>query len=271
MTHQTDAAHAVPSTDPRHAAAPAWSLEAAWAESEADVRAAQALRFAVFAGELGARLPPDALASGLDADRFDPACDHLLVWANDAAGVQARTLVGTYRVLPAQAACRLGGLYAEQEFDLAALAPLRPRMVELGRACVHPDFRSGGVILTLWSALGRYMLRREFDTMVGCASVGLADGGAFASALWHALRARHLAPPPWRATPHTPLALHGESDLCPPLPLRAMPPLIKGYLRGGATVLGAPAYDAGFHTADLPIMLRLQDLSARYRKQFLLP
>ncbi len=252
------------------AAAPSITLSAAWADSEADVRAAQALRYAVFAGELGARLPPESVACRRDIDRFDPWCEHLLVWAGDAHGSE-RTLVGTYRVLPPDAARRLGGLYAEQEFDLSALAPLRPRMIELGRACVHPAWRSGGVILTLWSALGRYMVERDFDTMVGCASVGLADGGEFASRLWYALRAAHLAPPQWRATPHTALALHPPSESQAPLTLRAMPPLIKGYLRGGASVLGAPAYDAGFHTADLPIMMRLQDLSDRYRKQFLLP
>lgn len=245
------------------------TLQAAWADSESDVRAAQSLRYDVFAGELGARLPAEARASRLDADRFDAFCDHLLVWAADPKFPEARELVGTYRVLPPDAARRLGGLYADQEFDLSPLDPLRGRMIELGRACVHPDWRSGGAILTLWSALGRYMVRREFETMVGCASVGLADGGDFASALWATLRTSHLAQPQWQVAPRTPLALRVTASA--PVPLRAMPPLIKGYLRGGAVILGAPAYDASFHTADLPIMMRLQDLSPRYRAQFLLP
>lgn len=248
-----------------------WTLQAAWADSEDEVRAAQALRFDVFGAELGAQLPAAALASGLDADRFDPHCDHLLVWAVDPLGARARQLVGTYRVLPPAAARRLGGLYAEQEFDLSALDALRPRMIELGRACVHADWRSGGVILTLWSALGRYMVRRQFDTMAGCASIGLADGGHFAAAVWHAVQAGHLAEPRWRVSPRTPLALREIDAGAALLPLRAMPPLIKGYLRGGACVLGAPAYDASFHTADLPIMMRLADLTPRYRAQFLLP
>lgn len=270
MTLSTESTPAGAPQNRPHAAPSAITLTAAWADSEAEVRAAQALRYAVFAGELGARLPPESVACRRDIDRFDPWCEHLLVWAGDAQGGE-RTLVGTYRVLPPDAARRLGGLYADQEFDLSALAPLRARMIELGRACVHPAWRSGGVILALWSALGRYMVERDYDTMVGCASVGLADGGEFASMLWYALRANYLAPPQWRATPRTALDLHASSEARPPLALRAMPPLIKGYLRGGATVLGAPAYDAGFHTADLPIMMRLQDLSARYRKQFLLP
>lgn len=254
------------------APAPAqWTLQAAWAENEDDVRAAQALRYEVFVGELGAHLPPEATASGLDADRFDAVCDHLLVWAIDTGGRHERELVGTYRVLTPDAARRLGGLYADQEFDLSPLAPLRDRMIELGRACVRANWRSGGVILTLWSALGRYMVRREFDSMVGCASVGLSDGGHYASALWNTLRTSHLAAPEWQVTPRNPLVLRPPSAVAAPLQLRAMPPLIKGYLRGGATVLGAPAYDASFHTADLPIMMRMQDLSPRYRTQFLLP
>ena len=270
MTPSTESTLAGAQQNRPHAAPASITLSAAWADSEAEVRAAQALRYAVFAGELGARLPPESVACRRDIDRFDPWCEHLLVWADDPHS-GARTLVGTYRVLAPDAARRLGGLYADQEFDLSALAPLRARMIELGRACVHPAWRSGGVILALWSALGRYMVERDFDTMVGCASVGLADGGEFASTLWYALRASYLAPPQWRATPRTALALHPLSESRPALALRAMPPLIKGYLRGGATVLGAPAYDAGFHTADLPIMMRLQDLSDRYRKQFLLP
>ena len=247
-----------------------WTLRAAWADDEADVRAAQALRFAVFSAELGAQLPAAALASGLDADAFDPHCEHLLVWACDPRGHALPRLVGTYRVLPPAGALRMGGLYADQEFELAPLDGLRPRMIELGRACVHADWRTGGVILALWGALGKFMVRRRFETMVGCASVGLADGGDFASALWRSVQTTHLAAPHWQVRPRTPLPLRPPSAAAP-LPLRAMPPLIKGYLRGGARVLGPPAYDAGFHTADLPIMMRIDELTPRYRAQFLLP
>lgn len=248
-----------------------WHFETGWADSAAEVEAAQALRFQVFAGELGARLGSEAMACERDIDRFDAFCDHLLVWACDGAGVQPRTLVGTYRVLPPEAARRAGGLYAEQEFDVSPLASLRPRMIELGRACVAPAWRSGGVILALWAALGKYMVRRELETMVGCASVGLLDGGGFAHALWQTLRASHLVAPQWQITPRVPLPPPASATPAVPISLRAMPPLIKGYLRGGARVLGAPAYDAAFHTADLPIMMRMQELSPRYRAQFLLP
>jgi len=263
-------------TAPHSGSAPAsvlpvdWTFQVGWASDGDDVRAAQRLRFAVFAGEMGAQLTPDAMAAGLDTDRFDPFCDHLLVWAVDRAGRMPRQLVGTYRVLTPDGARRAGGLYADQEFDLAPLDALRPRMIELGRACVDPGWRSGGVILALWSALGQYMVRHGLETMVGCASVGLADGGGFASALWHGVKATHLARPAWQVAPRCPLPLVDAAGQAP-IALRAMPPLIKGYLRGGAKVLGPPSYDASFHTADLPIMMRMEELSARYRAQFLAP
>jgi putative hemolysin len=252
-----------------------WRFHACWADSESDLQAAQALRYQVFAVELGARLAQQAVDCGRDIDRFDAYCDHLLVWAVDAGGQSPRELVGTYRVLGPEAARRAGGLYAEQEFDLSPLTALRPRMIELGRACVAPAWRSGGVILALWTALGQYMVRRELETMVGCASVGLLDGGGFAHALWQTLRQTHLVDAEWLVAPRIPLTLPAgaahAAEAAVPLPMRAMPPLIKGYLRGGARVLGPPAYDRDFHTADLPIMMRRQELSPRYRAQFLLP
>lgn len=245
------------------------TLESTWAVSEAEVRAAQALRYAVFRMELGADLPAAALASMLDADHFDAFCDHLLVWSWHPQEKADRQLVGTYRVLPPDAAKRLGGLYIDQEFDLAPLDPLRGRMIELGRACVHADWRSGGVILMLWNALGRYMVQHGFETMVGCCSMGVADGGAFASSLWYTLRSNRLAEPQWNVKPRIPLALRELDGDRASIPLRDMPPLIKGYLRGGAAVLGPPAYDASFHTADFPIMMRTAAMAPRYRAHFL--
>ena len=249
-----------------------WSFDVSWANSEADVRAAQALRFQIFAGELGARLPHAAVKQGRDMDRFDPFCDHLLVWSRDLTELQAPQLVGTYRVLAPEGARRCGGWYADDEFDMANLAALRPAAVELGRACVRADWRCGGVIMALWGALGKYMVRRKLDAMVGCASVGMADGGHFAASLWRTLQQSHLADPEWQVRPRRPLHLPSCAGAVPALvPMRAMPPLIKGYLRGGAQVLGAPSFDAGFNTADLPIMMRMAELSPRYRAQFLAP
>ena len=243
-----------------------------WARSQDDVREAQRLRYRVFSQEMGARLsPPPGSPAGLDIDRFDPFCEHLLVRAIDR-GVRG-AVVGTYRVLSPSQARQAGGYYSDAEFDLAPLAALRGRAVELGRSCVHADWRLGGVIMGMWSALGEYMLRHDLDTMIGCASIGLSEGVAPALALWDRLRHTHLAAAKWRVHPHC--ALPGASLDEPfgePAVARVMPdapPLIKGYLRCGARVLGPPALDAQFNTADLPMMLRLEDMAPRYRKHFL--
>jgi putative hemolysin len=240
-------------------------FEVVWARDESDVLAAQRLRHLVFADEMGARLSvPVGSPPGHDIDEFDPYCEHLLVRAQGGDG-EVGPVIGTYRVLTPASARRVGGFYSDTEFDLTRLRPLRARMVELGRSCVHPSWRSGGVIMALWGALAEFMQRNQLDTMVGCASVGMRDGGHVAASLWHQLRETHLAPIEWRVEPRLPLPvadLRHDLDVEPPA-------LIKGYLRCGAKVLGAPAWDPHFNTADLPMLLRIEDLPGRYRRHFL--
>ncbi|CAN5840283.1 GNAT family N-acetyltransferase [soil metagenome] len=239
-------------------------FDVVWARHEDEVREAQRLRHLVFAEELCARLsPPQGSPAGHDIDMFDAYCEHLLVRAPAVDG-EPGLVIGTYRVLTPAAARRVGGLYSETEFDLMRLRPLRSSMVELGRSCVHPAWRSGGVILALWAALAEFMHRNRLDTMVGCASVGMRDGGHFAASLWEQLRVTHLAPIEWQVRARLPLPV---DELQHDLQVQA-PPLIKGYLRCGAKVLGAPAWDPDFNTADLPMLLRIEDLPARYRQHF---
>ncbi len=244
------------------------SLIATWARHQDDVREAQRLRWSVFADELGARLKPvPGTPPGHDADAFDDACEHLLVRtaeSNDAPS----TVVGTYRVLTPDSARRIGRLYTETEFDIHRLDALRPQMAELGRSCTDPAWRSGAVILMLWSSLAQFMQRNGLQVMVGCASVPTADGGHAAAALWRRLRDSHLASESLRAMPRLALPIDqlgelGEGQHAP------TPPLIKGYLACGAQVLGPPAWDPDFGCADLPMMLRLADVPAAYRRRFM--
>ena len=239
-------------------------LDVVWARDEEDVRQAQQLRYLVFADEMGASLTvPKGSPARHDIDIFDPFCEHLLVRAGTSEG-EPGPVIGTYRVLTPANAQRVGGLYSDGEFDLTRLRTLRPKMVELGRSCVHPGWRSGGVILALWAALAEFMHRNGLDTMIGCASVSMRDGGHFAASLWERLRHTHLAPTHRQVTPRLPLPIHElQSDL-----LVEAPTLIKGYLRCGAKVLGPPAWDPDFNTADLPLLLHIDDLPARYRKHF---
>jgi putative hemolysin len=244
---------ATPSPPANAAASPA-PVVASWATHADEVREAQRLRYEVFAGELGAELPT-ALAHH-DMDRYDDYCEHLTV--RDAA---TRQVVGTYRVmLPAQAR-RAGSTYCDGEFDLAPLAALRPTMAELGRSCVHRDYRNGPVIMALWTALAGFMRSNHLETMIGCASMPL--GGAQAASIWKRLRQTHLAPEALQVRPHLPLPLMEGSAA-----QRASPPaLVQGYLRLGALVLGPPAWDPAFNTADLLMMMRMADLPQRYLRE----
>ncbi|GAA3374156.1 MULTISPECIES: GNAT family N-acetyltransferase [Streptomyces] len=243
-------------TAPEAPATPRYTVRLARDEDE--VRAAQRLRHQVFAGELGARL--DGPEPGLDADAFDAYCDHLLVLDEETGQV-----VGTYRLLPPERAAVAGRLYSEGEFDLSALAPIRPDLVEVGRSCVHPDHRNGAVIALIWAGLARYMERTGHNWLAGCCSIPLADGGVLAAATREAVLTRNLAPQEYRVTPHLPwspgaITVPGRTEL---------PPLLRGYLRLGAWVCGEPAFDAEFGCADLYVLLSLRRTNPRYLNHFL--
>ncbi|QES59285.1 GNAT family N-acetyltransferase [Streptomyces venezuelae] len=243
------AAPATPAEGPRYAVR--------LARDEDEVRAAQRLRHQVFAGELGARL--DGPEPGLDSDAFDAYCDHLLVIDEETEQV-----VGTYRLLPPERAAVAGRLYSEGEFDLSALAPIRPDLVEVGRSCVHPDHRNGAVIALIWAGLAHYMDRTGHNWLAGCCSIPLADGGVLAAATRETALARNLAPQEYRVTPHVPWSPEGIT-----FPDRMeLPPLLRGYLRLGAWVCGEPALDAGFGCADLYVLLSLRRTNPRYLKHF---
>lgn len=233
------------------------SLYVSIARTPADVREAQALRYKVFAEEMGARLNGH---DQLDRDGFDSFCDHLLVRDRETSKV-----VGTYRMLSPAMAREARGYYASGEFDLTRLEPLFDRTVEVGRACVHPDYRTGSTIALLWAGMARYMLKNRYDYLIGCASISMADGGHSAASLYNQLKNDHLAPPEYRVFPHCPLPLNAlRSDLAV-----NCPPLIKGYLRVGAQICGEPAWDPDFNTADLLVMLPLSRINKRYADHFL--
>lgn len=262
---RTGFAHPAPRRQAVSEAPQAIGLEAVWARHADEVRAAQRLRWRVFADELGACLsPPPGTPPGVDADAFDGHCEHLLVRTVATADMPSR-VVGTYRVLTPAAARLVGRLYTETEFELTALAGWRHRLVELGRSCVDPAFRQGAVIMLLWASLASFMRDNRLEAAIGCASVPMHDGGHAAASLWRQLNTSHRAPPALQVRPRVPLPLaelRQDLDVAPP-------PLVKGYLRCGAVLLGEPAWDADFNVADLPMMLRLADLPPAYRRRFL--
>jgi putative hemolysin len=228
------------------------------ARTGAEVAEAQRIRFKVFAEEMGAKLPN--AESGLDIDRFDRFCDHLLVRdnANDK-------VVGTYRILPPEQAVNAGGYYSETEFDLSRLVHLRDRMMEVGRSCVHPDYRDGATITQLWSGLADYIGKNGHEYMIGCASISMGDGGHYAASVYNKVHKLHAAPAEYRVFPHCRLPLESLNQNLDVI----IPPLIKGYLRLGAYIAGEPAWDPDFNCADLFILMPVSRMNARYAKHFM--
>ena len=218
------------------------------ASSKADLRAAQMLRFLVFNVELREGLA-QSFATCLDADEFDPICDHLLVEEVDTGAI-----VGTYRLQSGHQALTGCGYYSAREFKLEPFEPMRGQMLELGRACIHRDHRSFKVLSMLWQGISAYAREHGARYLFGCSSLTSQDCSVGA-ATWQNLAA-HVTPPAQRIEP-TP-AFACALDQVASNPPR-LPKLLAAYLGLGAKVCGPPAIDREFGTIDF---LTLVDLKA---------
>jgi putative hemolysin len=216
------------------------------ATSDADVQAAQALRFDVFNLELDEGLV-QSYDTGLDADAFDAVCDHLIV-EHAASGA----VIGTYRLQTGRAAQAHLGYYSEREFDFTPFEPLRDELIELGRACIHQNHRSFAVLNLLWKGIADYAKTNGARYLIGCSSLTSQDEAEGAAA-YERLRP-HLAPPNRRTTPVARFAcsLQVQAALAPPVPR-----LLSAYLALGAEVCGPPAIDREFRTIDFLTCLDL--------------
>src|SRR5574340_595347 len=225
--------------------------------------AAQRLRYQVFTAEPGFTVP--AGHGGLDADRFDEFCDHLLV-----RDKTSDTFVGCYRMLSPAAAQAAGGYYTETEFDLTALDPQGRGVVEMGRACVAPDHRSGSVLSLMWAGILHYLELTGHEWVMGCVSVPMREHhGAVAGSNVRAVRdlllSRHATDPSEWVRPLRPVGVDGTSlDRIDPPVRPSLPPLLRGYLRLGASICGEPAHDPDFGVADFVALLGLRHANKRY-------
>lgn len=228
------------------------------AKSDADLRDSQRLRYHIFAEEVGARLKTDI--EGLDTDPYDPYCQHLIV--RDRAN--GNRVVASTRILFDMDAEIAGGFYSSTEFNLAPLLAQKGRIMEIGRTCVHPDYRSGSAISLLWMGLARFVDINSYTYMIGCASIPMYDGGAGALAAYAQLSADYLVEDALRVTPRLPLPHRDYTAVEPELP-----PLLKAYMRLGARIAGEPCWDPAFNCADLLVVLRPADLRQSYLRRFL--
>ena len=249
------------------------------ARSEREVATAQELRFSVFYEELKAS--PDAAASHSrrDADRFDEFCDHLIVVRRTAGNevgkfsVEDGEMVGTYRLLRQSVAEQNGGFYTQGEFDIAPLLAAKPalKFLELGRSCVLKQYRTKPVVELLWQGIWNYVRHHGMDVMLGCASLEGIDPGVHVSTLDFLAR-NCAAPPEWRvrAVPHRYIEMKSGSEnfIDAKAALKALPPLIKGYLRLGCYIGDGAVTDRQFNTTDVLIILPVSNINPRYFAHF---
>ncbi len=232
------------------------------AETPAELRAAQALRYDVFVRELGAGGAMVDHEAGLEIDRFDPFFDHLVA-IDDATGVT----IGVYRLLRDDQARAAGQFYSEDEYDLSVLRASGRRLLELGRSCLHAEYRGGVAMFHIWQALSRYVDDHGIDVLFGVASFHGTDAQALAGPL-ALLHHRHLAPTDIRVRSRVfqPMDLVAEAQLDRRRAMIQTPALIKAYLRMGGFV-GEGAYiDHSFNTTDVCLILDTARMNPRQRR-----
>ncbi|MFT6072139.1 MAG: putative hemolysin [Alphaproteobacteria bacterium] len=246
------------------------SYQVRFAESQDEILQAQALRYHVFYELMGATPSPENALSKCDFDRFDPICDHLLVI--DKNKPDAKKVVGNYRLLCAPKNSEPDFFYSHCEYDLTPFTDRAKEhnlsLMELGRSCVHPDYRNNPIVIQLlWRGLTTYAVQNNIDLLFGCASFADIDQNNLQKVLSY-LHHKKSAPPHWRVSAlpelyqkmnYIDITPENEREI-----LQAMPPLIKGYLRLGAWIGDGAVVDKQFGTTDVLITLPLANIPKRY-------
>jgi putative hemolysin len=237
-----------------------------------DLAAAQRLRYRVFVQELGADGPLVDHANRLERDDFDPVFDHLLLLDRRRDADALEDVVGVYRLLPSDRAAQAGRFYSETEYDLTALRTSGRRLLELGRSCVHPDFRGGAAMFLLWNALADYVLERDIEILFGVASFHGTEVAPLAASLSY-LHHHHLAPPALRVTAraghYQDMNLIAADRIDRRAAMAATPALIKAYLRLGGFVGQGAWIDHAFNTTDVCLVMDTARMSERHRDFYL--
>lgn len=242
------------------------------AETPDEIRASQRLRFRVFCEEMSAKPTVEMTRVRREFDSFDEFCDHLLVFdRRRGAGLDA--VVGTYRLMRKEAALRRGRFYTVDEYDVSKLLAYPGQILELGRSCVDAEYRSGSTMQLLWRGIAEYIFTYNIDLMFGCASLPGTDPDALAAPLAY-LYHHHLAPPALRARAlrhrHIDMARLGPEEIDVIQARKAIPPLIKGYLRLGGFVGDGAVVDEDFGTTDVCIVVKTDLITEKYYRHYAL-
>lgn len=245
-------------------------LDVRVATSEEEIAAAQALRYRIFYEEMGAQPTPAMQAIRRDIDGYDSICDHLLVI--DHGGDGRPHVVGTYRLLRQLVASLHHGFYSAGEYDLAPLLKTSAdtgQLLELGRSCVAAEYRNNTTISLLWRGIASYLATHRIGHMFGCASLHGINPDSHAAELSY-LHHAHLAPPELRARAldYVPMDRLAAGSYDPKAAQRALPALIKGYLRVGAMIGDGAFVDTQFNTVDVFVVMPVERITRRYLDRF---
>jgi putative hemolysin len=255
----------------------AGQLDVRLATSEEEIAAAQALRYEIFYDEMGAKPDPAMTALRRDHDSYDSICDHLLVIDHGVEGKPR--VVGTYRLLRELVARQNRGFYSSSEYDLSPLLTKTfqrrigegRQLLELGRSCVHRDYRNLATINLLWRGIASYLTTHNIGFMFGCASLHGTDPAEHAVALSY-LYHEHLADESIRVRTlpehYVPMDLVPRGSYDVKDAIRSLPPLVKGYLRLGCVIGDGGFIDAQFNTVDVFILLPVEQITARYTDRY---
>ena len=245
-------------------------LEIRLAETEAEIAAAQALRYRVFYEEMSASPTPEMETAKRDFDSFDPYCDHLIV-IDARKGEGAAGIVATYRLLRRPGAAKRGQFYSVDEYDISAIVAHQGEILELGRSCVDTAYRSKAVMQLLWKGISEYVFHFGIEIMFGCASFPGTDPAQHAVTLSY-LHHRHLAPLEFRprAVPARYVSMNMKpiAEIDERRALAALPPLVKGYLRLGGFVGDGAVIDHQFGTVDVSVVVVTELVSDKYYKHY---
>jgi len=248
----------------------AGDIELRLAESEAEIRAAQALRYRVFYEEMAAKPTAEMSRLRRDFDSFDEYCDHILM-IDHAIGPGAAGVVGTYRLLRRSAADRRGQFYSVDEYDISKLLALPGEILELGRSCIAAGHRQRSIMALLWRGIADYVLFHDIGVMFGCASLPGVDPRKHALSLSY-LYHQHLAPANFRprALPerYVDMNMMTRDEVNARAALAQLPPLIKGYLRLGGFVGDGAVVDPQFHTTDVSVVVVTERVTGKYYRHY---
>lgn len=237
--------------------------------TDEEVLEAQRLRYAVFYEENGA-LPSEAMREEKrDFDDFDDIADHLIVIRKNDNGQEQ--IVGTYRLLRQSIAEKFGKFYSADEYELKSLIGSKKSLLELGRSCVLAEYRTQPILNMLWHGIADYITEHNIDILFGCASFNGTDVEAIKEQLSY-LHHFHSTP-----ADISPVAINGryvdmnlmaKKDINEKPAFSSLPPLIKGYLRLGATIGNGAVIDEQFNTIDVCIVVQTSLMTQRYRKYY---